>query len=246
MHRVVAAITLRQLLGRRRIVLLLALGGVLVLIGLIYRLSDPFSFEVAGWTATLLDRFGIAVVLPLVALIFGTGAIGAEIEDGTIVHLLAKPIARLGIVLSKLAVAGGLTVVLAVAPIAVAGLLAVGESGAERLVLAFSLAAAAGAVVYAALFLALSLVSRRALVLGLLYLLIWEGLVAGLFVGTRTFSVRQHVLAWADAISGAEASVIEAALDPLTACLVAAGIVLGSIAVATRSLGGFELRGETP
>ena len=36
-------------------------------------------------------------------------------------------------------------------------------------------------------FLALSLVTSRALAIGLIYVLVWEGVLAGLFEGTRTF-----------------------------------------------------------
>ena len=36
--------------------------------------------------------------MPLVALIFGTAAIGSEIEDGTAVYLIVKPIPRWRIV----------------------------------------------------------------------------------------------------------------------------------------------------
>ena len=33
--------------------------------------------------------------MPLVALVLGTAALGSEIDDGTVVHLLVKPIAAL-------------------------------------------------------------------------------------------------------------------------------------------------------
>ena len=51
----------------------------------------------------------IRIVLPLVALVFGTAALGSELEDGTGVHLLTKPIDRWTIVVAKIVVAGTLT-----------------------------------------------------------------------------------------------------------------------------------------
>ena len=42
--------------------------------------------------------------MPLVAVIFGTGALGSELDDGTVVYLLAKPVPR-DILLVKLVVA---------------------------------------------------------------------------------------------------------------------------------------------
>ncbi len=48
---------------------------------------------------------GLAVVLPVIALIVGTGVLGSEIDDGTLAHILAKPLPRREIVISKLVVA---------------------------------------------------------------------------------------------------------------------------------------------
>ena len=50
----------------------------------------------------MLVGLGLAVVLPVIALIVGTGVLGAEIDDGTIVHILTKPLPRWQIVLPKL------------------------------------------------------------------------------------------------------------------------------------------------
>ncbi len=42
------------------------------------------------------DEIIIATVLPLIALVFGTSALGSELEEGTIVYLLAKLCAGCG------------------------------------------------------------------------------------------------------------------------------------------------------
>ena len=82
MNWVIARITLRQLLSRRRTLLLLLLGGVLVLVAGIFRLAGEEA-RALPFTSGLLGNLGIGTLMPLVALIFGTGAIGAEIEDWT-------------------------------------------------------------------------------------------------------------------------------------------------------------------
>ena len=43
-------------------------------------------------------RFALGTLVPLLGLIAGTGAIGPEIDDGSIVYLLAKPVLRRHIV----------------------------------------------------------------------------------------------------------------------------------------------------
>ena len=64
-------------------------------------------------------------MVPLIALIAGTGALGPEIDDGSIVYLLAKPLPRREIVFTKLAVAvGGDRGVSTAVPLFVVGLLA--------------------------------------------------------------------------------------------------------------------------
>lgn len=250
MNATIASITLRQLLGRRRVLLLLLLGAVLVLVAVAFRLAGSDegagggSAEDLAWTAGLLDNFGIGTLMPLVALVLGTGAIGAEIEDGTIVYILAKPIPRPVIVFTKLAVAALASALLTCVPILVAGLIAAGGPG-DGVVLGFTIAAAVGSLLYCALFVAISLVTGRALVFGLFYVLIWEGFLAGLFAGTRTFSIRQHTLALAEAIGNPPAEAFDAPLDLAPALIVGGALFVLAVVIAIRRLRGFELRGET-
>jgi len=240
---VIAGITLRQLLSRRRTVLLLLLAGLLVLIAIIYRLTGGDGARSLTFTGRLLSTFGLATLMPLVALLFGTGAVGSEIDDGTVVYLLSKPIPRRTIIFTKLAVAALCSVLLTSIPILLAGLIAAGGP-ADGLVLGFTVGSVVGSVVYCAIFVALSLVASRALIFGLLYVLIWEGLLAALFAGTRTFSVRQQSLAFADAIANAPPHVLEARLPLATAAVVAGLIFVIAVALAIRRLSRFEIAGE--
>jgi ABC-2 type transport system permease protein len=239
---VIARITLRQLLSRRRTLLLLLLGGVLVLAAGIFRLAGEHA-RALHFTSGLLGTLGIGTLMPLVALIFGTGAIGAEIEDGTAIFLLAKPLNRATVVLTKLAVASLCSVALTCGPMLAAGLLAAGGLG-EGLVVGMVAGAAIGSVLYCAIFVAVSLVTARALVFGLAYVLIWEGLLAGLFVGTQTFSVRQLTLAFADAIGGIPPDVFQAKVALGSAVLVGIALLVLATVIAIRRLGRFEISGE--
>jgi ABC-2 type transport system permease protein len=144
MNGVIARITLRQLLSRRRTLLLLLLGGVLVLVAGIFRLAGEEA-RALPFTSGLLRNLGVGTLMPLVALIFGTGAIGAEIEDGTAIFLLAKPISRRTIVLTKLAVAAICSAALTCGPMLLAGLIAAGGLG-EGLVPGVVAAAAIGSL----------------------------------------------------------------------------------------------------
>jgi len=234
------SLTLRALLNRRRTLLLALVGVLLVLATLLYRLGGPSDGDALNVTRRLLGDFGLGVLLPLVAVIVGTASLGSELDDGTIVYLLAKPIPRWRIVLVKLAVAWLVVMVLVVPAIALAGLIAHPNA---NLATGYSLAAMVGALEYTAVFLALSLVTSRALVIGLAYVVVWEGVVAALFAGTRVLSIRQHALAVADALGGGDAA--QAELGVGVALAVGIVVALLAAALAIRRLERVELRGET-
>jgi len=243
MNGVIARITLRQLLSRRRTILLLLLGLVMILVALALRVGgNPANAQQV--TGTLLSTMGIGTLMPLVALLFGTGAIGSELEDGTAVYLLAKPISRATILFTKLVVAIACSIPITCVPIFLAGILGAGGLG-DGLVIAFTLAAVAGTAIYCTVFVALSLITGRALIFGLGYVLIWEGLLAGLFAGTRTFSVRQQTLAFADALTDVPRSVFHAELDLTTALVVAIVVGVGATVLAVRRLRRIEIAGES-
>jgi ABC-2 type transport system permease protein len=235
------SLSVRGLLNRRRTLLLGLFGGLVILVAFLFRLADQPADEALAFTGQLLGNFGLAVLLPLVAVIVATAAIGSELDDGTIIYLLAKPIRRAVVAVVKALVAWVVVVVLVAPAVLIAGIVAMdGEPG---LGLAYAVAAGFGALEYTAIFLALSLVTSRALVVGLAYVVVWEGAVAGLFDGTRIMSVRQHSLAVADAI--ADGGAITAALEIEPALVVGAIVTVAAMVLAVRRLETVELRGET-
>jgi ABC-2 type transport system permease protein len=232
----IIAVTLRSLLGRRRMILLVLLACLPVLIGLLVRVSGgrPDADRV-------LDALVVRTVMPLVALIVGTAAIGSEIEDGTAVYLMIKPIARPKIVLAKVLVAIGLTAALVIPAVIITGLLLGGGADPTTAIVGYSVACFVGGSAYAAAFLTLSVFTSRALLLGLAYTLIWEGVLAGLLEGTRFLSIRQATLGLAAALG-----VKVPGGDPLTldvSVLILAIVLIGSFLLASWRLARFEVRG---
>src|SRR4029453_19046871 len=94
----------------------------------------------------------------------------------------------------KTIVAGTLTAVLVV-PGAIIGGILMGGLGSDAIgvILAYAFASLVGSYLYAAIFLVLSSITTRGLIIGLAYALIWEGLVAGLLPGSQVFSVREYL-----------------------------------------------------
>ncbi|MEU4475210.1 ABC transporter permease subunit [Micromonospora sp. NPDC023888] len=229
-------ITARGLFGRRRFLLLLPLP--LVLLGLAV-LCRSLGVDPGEWGPPVLVGLGLAVVLPVVALIIGTGVLGAEIDDGTVVHILTKPLPRWQIVLPKLAVAAGVTAATVAVPLYVAGVLA----DSVRLGLALAVAGTLGALAYSALFLALSLVTRRPVLLGLVYVLIWEGLLGNFVSGTKVLSIQQYVIALTDRI--APTGLLETTVSVPVASVMTALVSVGFTVLAIDRLRSFSVAGET-
>jgi ABC-2 type transport system permease protein len=227
-------VTLRGLLGRRRILLLILLVGLPVLIALLIRASGgrPDADRV-------LDTLVVRTVMPIVALIVGTAAIGSEIEDGTAVYLMIKPIPRWKIALAKAIVGAGLTAALVVPAVVVTGLLLGNRADPLTSIVGFSIACLVGGSAYAIAFMTLSVFTSRALLLGLGYTLIWEGVLAGLLEGTKFLSIRQATL-------GLAAALRVNVRDPLAADVsvaVLAVVLVGAFLLATWRLARFEIRG---
>ncbi|TDB76579.1 ABC transporter permease [Micromonospora sp. KC723] len=229
-------ITARGLFGRRRFLMLLPLPAVLVALAV---LCTSLGVDPREWGPPVLVGLGLAVVLPVVALVVGTGVLGAEIDDGTVVHVLTKPLPRWQIVLPKLAVATGVSAVTVAVPIVVAGVLA----DSVRLGVALAAASALGALAYSALFLALSLVTRRPVLLGLVYVLIWEGLLGRFVSGTRVLSVQQWVITLADRL--APTDLLTAAVSVPVAAVLTTLVAVGLTILAIDRLRSFSVAGET-
>ncbi len=236
----IAALTARSLLGRRRSLLLALLALLPVGVAVLVRLSGRAGIDDEAVATAIMDRLIVTTLLPIVALVFGTAALGAELEDGTAIFLLIKPIDRWRIVVAKLTVAVGLSIALvAPASFIAAAILEVGGTGWSG-PLGAAVGTAVGATVYATVFFALSLVTGRALAIGLIYVLVWEGVLAGLLGGIGALSIRQYTLAITDAIT--HPGVANPGLLDLRSAVILAGIATVVAAViAVRRLGSFQI-----
>ncbi len=239
MIRVIASLTFRALAGRRRVLLVSLLCALPILVALLARASGRLTGADAV-TNTVMDRLVISTLVPLVALVFGTSALGSELDDGTAVYLLAKPIARWRIVAAKVIVAAGLAAAVTAPAAFIAGII-LGGTGGPAAAFGWALGTAVAATLYAVVFLALSLLTGRALAIGLVYILVWEGVFAGLLPGTRTFSIRQYALGIADAFSGGLRAAGGAGLDGPSAIALTVAVCAIALAIAVWRLQTYEV-----
>jgi ABC-2 type transport system permease protein len=235
MNRTLLRLSTQALFGRRRGVVLLLIAGALLALALFLRLltDDDDGIEaVVG--------LGFTLALPLVALLASTAVLGPEIDDGSVVYLLAKPVNRHVIAGSKFAAAWGATMLLGALPVALAAL--VFDSSQPGRALALGLGAAVSGTVYTALFLGLAAFTRHAVVVGLLFVLVWEGVLGSIFAGVRWLSVG----AWGRAVAGEISSSVDEAVDLSAGYAVVAAVVvtLACIWFTGDRLRSFTLRGD--
>ena len=228
MVRTIAALTFSTLFGHRRGLLLFILPGVLLALCVLLALTVD---DTADFSAALLLQFGLAVIVPLISLIAATGAIATEIDDGSIVYLLSKPIKRSAIILTKAAVAIGVIFVLAAVPMFLSGLIL--DHSDPGTAVAFGLGTLVAGIAYTAIFVALSVISGNAVTIGLFYALLWESVMGQYVAGARALSVQQWTLSLIDKLS--DAPHLDPAVKlPIGAVLLVVVTVVGLVLATTR------------
>jgi ABC-2 type transport system permease protein len=204
--RALVRFSLTQLLGGKRLLVLGLFAATSVFITWLGAVDSPA--DAAADTRSAVRVLLFPLLVPLVSLAFATAALGDEIGDGTACNIVLKPIERPMILLAKLA-AALLAAAAVLVPTALAGHLLANGLAAGRLALATVAATAVGAFAYCALGLMLSLVTGRALVLGLAYLIFWEGVIVGLAPAAGALSIRSHTDGLFEALTAAEPEAVE-------------------------------------
>lgn len=187
LHRALAVcyrLQVRTLVTPGRLIVLGLLSGAAVLTGAVLGTSGRGTGTENA--VELISIYGANFLLPIVALVFATSALGDLRDDETLVYLWLRPLPRWVLPtaswLAVLTVAWPLTAL----PLAAAAWLAGGPSAVVR---ATIVATTVGAVAYSGAFLALGLRTKRALMWGLLYILIWEGFIANASEGAAEAAV---------------------------------------------------------
>ena len=216
-------IVLRLQLTPLRLLGIAALGLVAVLLGAVTRGDD----DPVQATTEMLAGYGITVAVPLCVLWLATSSLGDLVDDGLLVYLWLKPVARWqlpGAALLAVATVVGSLVVL---PLVVTPLVA----GTPELVLDIAVSAVLATLAYGALFVALGLWLRRALWWGLAYLLVWENGIARASEGASRLSVGGYARSVLARLSDVELEDATRSLGLAVSVLVA--VAIGGLVAAT-------------
>lgn len=204
-------ITVSRLLG------IAALGALSVLLGALSRADDDPAQAAAEVVAT----YGLGMLLPLATLWLGTSVVGDLVEDRLLVYLWLKPVARWQLPAAAVLATFSVVAPLTALPVAASVLVA----GAEDVALPAFAAATLAALAYTGLFVAAGLWFRRAVWWGLVFVLLWENVLAYSAEGTARFTVSEWARSLLETAPG-----IDVALGAQSAA--AAFVVLPAVAVA--------------
>ena len=221
----------RQLLTKGRVA---ALFGVGVIVSLVVALvsrtvgDDESAEEALELGIELMSNLGFTIVVPIVALVFAAAAFGDLKEDGTLVYLWLRPMDRWPMVVGAWLASVTVSLPLTLVPLTAAAFIA--NVGSD-LVWATVLACVVGNLAYSAVFMLLGLLTKNSVVWGIGYILIWEGLVAGISGVGERLAIRGYTRSIIAEQTGVDLHLGELSLG--TAIVVPVLVVLAAIVLST-------------
>lgn len=182
-------LTVRQLTGKWRLIIMTALAAMPVLFTMLVTNSEstPSATE---FDVIVLGGMLAGSIAPLIMVAIASVAFGNEVDDRTLANLTLSPIPRWQIVLPKLAAA-----ITVAGPFIAASAFLISHIGFNQdwtATLAVTGSTIIGLTMYASVFVWLGLVTKQAIGIGLSYIVLWEGFFSGYVSGIRFLSIRHY------------------------------------------------------
>lgn len=233
-------VLIRQIVSAGRVAALGALGAIMIVVGWVVGSSSSRN---GGSTAGMIfdgasyaDGFGLIVIVPIVSLVFAAASLGDARDDGTLVYLWLRPMGRAPLAVAAALASVTVSLPLCVVPTVIGGWLATDfVSGSGQVALGALAAAALGTIAYSCLFVLAGLLFRKAVLWGIAYILLWEGLAVGLGDFAERLSLRGYARALLARIADVD-------LGFTTYRFVTAVIVLAAVSAASLGLATVRLR----
>ena len=248
-------ISITRQLRTKRIFVMAALFCLPVMLAGITRYYDN-GFNPSQSEFILIYTLIPQALIPLAALLYASGMIQDEIEDQTLTYLMIRPLPRWGIYLAKLVATLFVTTLLTTV-FTLLTFLAINagtsdywtEQTLHRAMMTSGLFSMS-LLAYVAIFGAMSLVFKRTLVIGVAYIILFEGVLANIDFMVRKATVMYYfrvlTVRWLD-VRRPEWSIILSEAPSATECLFTiaiATVVITSIAATYFSMR--EFRVKTP
>lgn len=222
-------VLLRAQVNRGRVAGLGLLGLLAVVLGVAVgasELADPVDDGIQ-----LVNAYGLSLFVPVVTLVFASAVLGDPNEDGTLVYLWLRPVARWRIAVAALAATLTIALPIVVVPMVAA---AAATGAGPELVRATLASCLVAGVAYAGVFTWLGLRVRRALVWGLAYILVWEGFVARAGATPARLAIRAHSRSLLARMADGDSNLIE--VSTTTAVVVPLAVAAVGLLLTARRL----------
>jgi len=188
----VASIALRRILRSRRTWAIASLPLLAVIIG---ALSLNRVTDTRGGYAAYVTGLLIPLIVGLVGFVVAASAVTDERDDLTILYVAQTPLPRWRAVTEIWLGSWAASLLLAAAPVGMGVILAVNAGQDATAAIDLVVACVLGTAAYTALAVLTALWTRRAAIVGLVYVLLLESIVSGFAAGTRNLSIAQHARA---------------------------------------------------
>ena len=175
-------ILIKQIVTPGKLIVLGFLGWFTVFAGWAVGHYNPSSHDglMLDQGARLATFLGLFFFIPVVSLTFASAAFGDLQEDGSLVYLWLRPMSRFSVVMGAYLAVCTIVLLLAIIPMATIGWLGAGfRSGSIDFLWMGTLLAVVSVSTYVSLFILFGLLTKRAIMWGIVYMLFWEGLATG-------------------------------------------------------------------
>jgi ABC-type transport system involved in multi-copper enzyme maturation permease subunit len=167
-------VTLRRLITRKRMIGFILFASIPALVLLFASTGDRGPERLAELYHNTTFGILLVIALPVIAIVNATGALGDERRSHTMPFLALKPIPRWSIALSTMVASVGATLIVALVGVGLGWLVAGSTTGMWDIGRGPAMAALVTAIGYGTIFVPIGLLTRRATVIGLIYLFLWE------------------------------------------------------------------------
>jgi ABC-2 type transport system permease protein len=234
----ITSLTIRQFLRSRSIYVVVGISLLAALFAIVPRLA-PNEQSVRDLREAFADTLYLGMItgtlLPLAVLVLATSAIGDEIDDRTFQYLALKPLSRFRIILEKLLAVFAVLIPITWAGIAVTwGIISFGHLDEMRDLLWPALLSSVVAIVgFGSLFMLVSMVVNRALLIGVFYVFVWETSLSRILPGLRSISIRHFTQSQFVRLMDDRRITISSPSSESTVIIATIAILLVSVALAT-------------
>jgi ABC-2 type transport system permease protein len=250
-------VSLGEMLWSRRTVFLALIVGGPVIIALIMRAVDMMNLPALRVNGVRMGGSGIfglmmwflflRFIVPILGIFYGTSLIADEVEDKTITYLFTRPIPRSAVLIGKylaylastvfIVLPSVMLVYFLVVPVGAGSIAATFPSLVRDLALL-----ALGLAVYGALFAAVGAWVKRPVLIGLFFAFGWENFALALPGYLKRFTIAfytqglvPHAMPQENLLSMLQ-SFFRESVTPLQAIVTLAGVLVVSLALATRAV----------